>query len=82
MLFNRTAFFLSDKAMIVKRPKRIFVAEDLKINSYEDIRTYFEQLAKGRNQLERNFHVVVEKIQRIGSSSGRRHGMAIYPHDH
>jgi oligoendopeptidase F len=44
MLFNWTAFFLSNKTMIVKRPKRIFVAEDLKINSYEDIRAYFEQL--------------------------------------
>lgn len=30
--------------MEIKRKKRIFVAEDLKINSYEDVKVYFDEL--------------------------------------
>jgi len=47
--------------MKVERPKRIFIAEDLKINSYDDVKPYFEKLLEEKISSLKEFKLWLKK---------------------
>jgi len=47
--------------MKVERPKRIFIAEDLKINSYDDVKPYFEKLLEEKINSIHEFKLWLKK---------------------
>lgn len=51
--------------MIVKRNKRIFVSEDLKINSYDDVKNYFDQLLTEEINTQADFNLWLKKSSEL-----------------